>query len=361
MIPRHVLMAALAGQQEERPSSLPQSIGSGLLSTGLAMMANSATPGATFASSFGKGALTAGLPAFQKSERSAQEKVAIDELTQGMPPEMAAIMRLNPNLGLQMYAASMQEPEVDREIRDLADGRQGVFENGRLVSIVGPGETVEAPTSVQEFEYSQQNPDFNDFLQARGGPLVEVITGDRAASAAASALGGASADRVIQSASQAEGALNTYDVVSEMMALLENPAAKRVMGPGSNIRTALQRFSDDPTAREIAAAYDALAGQNVLQGLDQIPGAISEGELRLVERINAGDRNMTVEELQSALEAIQRLQGMRAEAFVQEFNAFDPSAYDVTPAQMQQYRNIANRAQQITGTSMGNDPLRMRR
>lgn len=42
----------------------------------------------------------------------------------------------------------------------------------------GPTATPDLPTSVQEFQFSQQNPEFGTFLQNKSGPLVNVNTGE---------------------------------------------------------------------------------------------------------------------------------------------------------------------------------------
>lgn len=42
----------------------------------------------------------------------------------------------------------------------------------------GPEAAPELPTSVQEFQFSQQNPEFGTFLQNKSGPLVNVNTGE---------------------------------------------------------------------------------------------------------------------------------------------------------------------------------------
>lgn len=64
--------------------------------------------------------------------------------------------------------------------RDPSGGTQTVYD--------GPAPVADQPTSVQEFQFSQENPEFAQFLQNKSGPLVNVNTGDGADSALNKAL-----------------------------------------------------------------------------------------------------------------------------------------------------------------------------
>ena len=64
--------------------------------------------------------------------------------------------------------------------RNPGGGFQTVFD--------GPEPTPDLPTSVQEYQFSQENPAYTQFLQNKSGPLVNVNTGDGADGALNKAL-----------------------------------------------------------------------------------------------------------------------------------------------------------------------------
>lgn len=277
-----------------------------LIGTGSALLQQADSPG-TFGGALGR-ALPAGMQAFERAQR-AQEFSA---LLEGMDPTQRRLFELlGPDAGAGMLAQSiLQRPEP-----------------------------TEQPTSVQEYLFAQSQGfegSFQDFIQAKKSPAVQVnVEGDRAASAAQGALGTGAVQRLDEGRTAAVTAATTLERVTALQELLDDPAAEQVTGPGSSVRTFFERFDSDPAARQIAAQIDALAGLNVLDGLNAFSGPISDSEREFVARIQAADRSLTVEELRAALQILERAQRGVADSYLGQLESFDGEAFGIAPGQLE--------------------------
>ncbi len=328
-----------------------------LLGTGAALLQQSDRPG-TLGGALGR-ALPVGVQAFQEGRRTQE----FEELLTGMPESQARVFRLlGPDAGAGALAQSLLAgpPEL------TAVGANERFVDpvtGEVVLDAVP-DVASAPASVDEFLFARENGfegSYTDFLTAKRSPGVTVnVEGDKAASAAQGALGSDTVGRLAASRDAAVGATNTLGRVRALQGLLDAPEAASVTGPGSSIKTLAQRFNADPTAREIAAQFDALAGQNVLESLSAFTGAISDAEREFLERIQSGDRDMTVEELRAGLSVIERVQRGIAEGYLQRLDSFDGAAFGLGPGQLESaHAAEAGLVRQALGG--GNDPLGIRR
>lgn len=317
----------------------------GLMQTGMAMMAQSDQPYSTFLGNLGRA-----LPAGVEAGRAASQQADYEAMLEGLPPEQATFLKmLGRDRGLTMLA---QQAMAGPPKPDFLEGREGEFfrgnPDGTMTQLTTPpAETVTPTANQRDFEFFQTlSPEQQAAYTALHGPGpgVTVNTGDKAAGAAAGAFGSDAASRIISSSKSAEAAVGIMSTVAQADALLQRPEAQQVTGPGATIFTLRERFRDNPAAREIAAQFDVLTSDIMLQTIDSFEGALSDKELAFIERASAADRNMTVEELRAGLDLLRRIAERDVEAYVTEFDAFNPAAFDVAPEQMQQYRALRDRA-----------------
>lgn len=361
----HGLNAAISrgAQFAQRPTGIAAlladpALQQALLGTGTALLAQSDRPG-TLGGALGR-ALPVGLQAFQEGRRTQE----FEELLTGMPETQARVFKLlGPEAGTGALARSLLAGPPDPIT--VGSGDRLVDPVTQEVLLDAVPDAASNPTSVDEFLFARESGDFEgsftDFLAAKRSPGVTVnVEGDRAASAAQGALGSDTVQRLAASRDAAVGATNTLGRVKSLQGLLDAPEAASVTGPGSSIKTLAQRFNSDPTAREIAAQFDALAGQNVLESLSAFTGAISDAEREFLERIQSGDRDMTVEELRAGLAVIERVQRGIAEGYLQRLDSFDGAAFGLGPGQLES-AHAAEAGIVRQALSGGNDPLGIRR
>lgn len=351
-VPKAVLDAAQS--IEQRPTGIAAlladpALQQALIGTGTALLQQSDRPG-TLGGALGR-ALPAGLNAFQEGRRMQE----FEELLTGMPESQARVFRLlGPDAGTgalaQMFMQGPPEPELIAPGQDLQD---------ILIELYGPVDpTTLTPDQVASAAALQQE---RELARASAGASSVTIEGERAASAAQGALGTDAIGRLSAARDAAVGATATLGRVGELQKLLTMPEAASVTGPGSSIKTLAQRFSDDPTAREIAAAFDALAGQNVLAGLEAFTGAISDAEREFLDRIQAGDRDMTVEELQAGLGVLERIQRDIAEGYLSRLDSFDGAAFGIGAGQLESAHAAESAiVRRGLGANVGADPLGIR-
>lgn len=316
--------------------------GNALMAVGMSMMAQSDQPGSLL------GAIGRSLPAGMQAMQQAQGQRQYSEMMQAATAGMSPAQRSQ----FEMMSPDDQSAFL-REQMTTPLPREGKVVDGKIVdpvtgAIIFSGDEAELPTDARMVEWLMDQPtavrdEYFDMLDKRRGPGVTINTGDNAAGAASNRLGAAAADSLISAGATAESADSALGTLSRMNELLAMPEARDIMGPGTTVRSFMQRFNDDPTAREIRAEYAALAGQNVLAGLSAFTGAISDKEREYVEKINSADMSLTVEELRSGIAAIERMKQMAIDDFTDKYESFDPSEFDVTRGQVRQYEDLYER------------------
>ena len=336
-------VAGLGAQSiQQRPTGIAAlladpAIRQALLGTGAALLQQSDQPG-TLGGALGR-ALPVGIGEFERgrAQQSAEARQAeFEQMLQGLPPEMASVIKLAgvDGGGLEMFAQTLAPPEL-----------QAVNVNERLTDRAGNvvldavAQASDNPASVDEFIFAREEGfegSFPDFLASKRSPAVMVtVEGDNAANAAQGALGTDAIGRLSAGRDTALSATRTLSNVQRLQELLDDPAAERVTGPFVTLKDVQERFSDDPSARVISAEFDAIAGQNVLEGLDAFTGAISDAERQFLERIQQGDRSMTVEELRAGLAAMEKMQRAAAQSYLSQIDNFDPTAFGFAEGQVE--------------------------
>lgn len=332
-------------QSMEGPSGIAKllqtpGLNDGLMAFGLNMLASDQKR-ETFGQSLLRSA-SAGVGA----GREAASREKYEEALAGMPPEMARVMSLlGPERGALLMAQGMMAGPPDPVT--LAEGAQLRRPDGSLIAENERPATPEAaPTDVRTMEWLMtQPPDVQQSFRELFGPAPATVinTGDRAASSASQALGTDAMSRITSKASAAENAVGIAQNIANAQQVLANPAMAQVTGPGATIKTVVERFRDDPAARELAAQFDILTSDIMLQTIANFSGALSDRELSFIEKASGADRNMTVEELATGLALLQRITERDMRAYVDEIEAFDPAEFGVTDIQMRQHRQLANR------------------
>lgn len=155
--------------------------GNALMAVGMNMMAQADRPGNVF------GALGRALPAGQQAMQQAQQRQAIEEASQGLPPSMQALLPALGDPTTQGQAlwglATQPPPDMDFGTVRLADGRHQRVVNGVPVGDpFGPEDEVPDPTSAQErfFDWwmnatPEQRAEFRAFNEAQAtGPDVSI-------------------------------------------------------------------------------------------------------------------------------------------------------------------------------------------
>lgn len=339
-----------------------------LIATGSTLLAQADQGGSTFGD-LGR-ALPFGLQALQQGRQEAE----IDALMESAPPEMKQLLKALPaqqRVGALLSLMKKPESQVIPEGAAVLEDGKEIYKNVRPEKAEDPlkgfpaeaqlvlwGMGVDPATATMEQREAALTR-YAELQTAGKGPLVQIDTGDKAASSAAQALGGDAATRVVSKAATADAAIGLVDNIATAERLLDDPAMKKVAGPASSIRTVAQRLGDDPRARELAAQYDILTSDVVLQKVKAFKGPLSEKELAFLERASAADRNMTVEELQAGLKLLRRISERDLKDYVNEVDSFNPAEFDVTEGQMQQYRGLADRARAVT-SGKAKDPLGLR-
>lgn len=344
---RLAMMQAAMPQSPTGPLSFLQRPGvrEGLLAGGLSLL-GSDTKRETFGQALGR-SVGAGV----EVGRAEADRQRYNEYVQTLPPQMQAVARfMRPEQFAGIMAQGMMAGPGESKVVGATERLVGPTGEVIVDALPDSPDAPELPTSAQEFQfYESLSPEQRamfDTLNAKG-PLVTVETGDRAANAAAGALGSDATGRFTSAAEQGRIAVDLLNTVSTAQTLLESPAAKRVTGFASDIRTLAQRAAEDPTAREIAAQFDIVTSDLVLQTIKSFKGALSDKELSFIERASAADRNMTVEELQAGLGLLRRIHERTASNFLDEYDAFDPAAFGILPTQMQQYDQQAEMTRRV--------------
>lgn len=218
---------------------------------------------------------------------------------------------------LQNYLMDPRSPFADKLLEQrlfpktdepftLGEGQVRYGPGGKIVA-QGPAKSEAAPSSVREFQYGQQNPQFNDWLMTgkkAGGTNVNVTT--RVENKASESVAGQVGPILEKSLTAAEGAMRVLDASDRVVKAIDS--GKVITGPLSNARvTGLQigqmlGVGGKDSAEVLANTRQAIRGlsEMTLQGRKEMSGqgAITDRESALAEKATSGDiNNLTAEEV----------------------------------------------------------------
>ena len=314
------------------------------------------------------GALGRSLPSGVQAFRQGQQRAEADKALAGLnlPPEMAQVLRaLDPQMRQQAMAsiALSGPPPVDREIRDLADGTQGVFENGELVRQVGPRD-VEAAGDVTFEDYMAMTPqerqEFDQFKAAGRGPVAVTNVNLPQDNALLGAIGQEKAE-VLRGDDTALAAVDKVASIDRIIALTERPEFADVSGPifGGSFGELRAQFADNPAAREVLAEFNALGGMMTMAQLEAFTGPKTDFEFKQAQRLALNDTSMTPEEIRAGLrvhKAVAEQQAVRWAKDMLQLRIPD----EVDPADFARQMEAAQGIISRFDTSRSNDPRGIR-
>lgn len=165
------------------------------------------------------------------------------------------------------------------------------------------------PTTVQEFEYGQQNPQFSQYqtnLKRAGAPSTIVSMGK--------SIAGEVGPIMKEAQAVATAAVKTEDSANRITQAIDSN--KLFAGTGANARLGVAQiantlgFGGDTLEAKIGNTRQAMQGlaELTLQGRQQMrgQGAITESESKLAERAISGDINFTPGEIKQLAAAAKR-------------------------------------------------------
>ena len=167
----------------------------------------------------------------------------------------------------------------------------------------------EIPSSVREFEYAQQNPQFAQYqtgLKRAGAPSTVVSMGK--------SIAGEIGPMMKEAQGMATAAVKTEDSANRIIQSIDSN--KLFTGTGANVRLGAAQiantlgFGGDTLQAKIGNTRQAMQGlaELTLQGRQQMrgQGAITESESKLAERAISGDINFTPGEIKQLANAAKR-------------------------------------------------------
>ena len=167
----------------------------------------------------------------------------------------------------------------------------------------------EKPTSVQEYQYAQQNPQFAQYqtgLKRAGAPSTVVSMGK--------SIAGEIGPMMKEAQGMATAAVKTEDSANRIIQSIDSN--KLFTGTGANVRLGAAQiantlgFGGDTLQAKIGNTRQAMQGlaELTLQGRQQMrgQGAITESESKLAERAISGDINFTPGEIKQLANAAKR-------------------------------------------------------
>jgi hypothetical protein len=176
---------------------------------------------------------------------------------------------------------------------------------GALVKAAIP----ETPSSVREFQYAQQNPQFAQYqtgLKRAGAPSTIVSMGK--------SIAGEIGPMMKEAQGMATAAVKTEDSANRITQAIDSN--KLFTGTGANVRLGAAQiantlgFGGDTLEAKIGNTRQAMQGlaELTLQGRQQMrgQGAITESESKLAERAISGDINFTPGEIKQLANAAKR-------------------------------------------------------
>lgn len=321
----------------------------GLLETGMALMAQSDTPHTSVLGNLGRA-----LPYGVQAGKEAAERHRYDQMLEGAPPQMRQFLKMmDPREGAAfMLQAAMAPPPP----RDIYEGTEGQFfeaePGGGFTQLTEPqAEAEPLPSDVRTMQWlMEQPPEVQESYRAMFGPasgttvnvnpqptpFVEAIQQNQAA--------------LIQTGAQAaEAASSKIGAIDRVIEITRAPAFRNVSGPiwGGRVGELRSQFADDPTARQLAAEFNAIGGVMTMQQLEAFTGPKTDFEFQQAKRLVLNDTNLTPEEIRAGLEVHRRVAIAEALKWANEMRAVDLRALGADPSlvapQLQLADQIINR------------------
>jgi len=259
-------------------------------------------------------------PEQQAMQQNGGPTIAAAQAAPGMQPgvDSPALIR-----GLTeadpMAAFQMMQPKPE-DMRVIGDALVGVSGGKARELYRAQPKPAELPTSVREFQYGQQNPEYNTWAtgQKRAGatnigmPRIEVKMGD----SVAGQIGPMAKD----SRTQAQGAVGMFDSADRIQKALDS--GKVSAGPlTTQINTVKQLVQkvgggSDEGIRQTRQVIKSLA-QMAVEARKELAGqgAVTENEAAAAAKAEAGDINdLTTGELQDLVTLTKRAAHLRAKS-----------------------------------------------